>query len=388
VLTLDVGASAQQAALTMSGHGIRHVPLTEGGRVVGLVSEGDLFRLQRHSLKGLGGAIRAAADVPALVAVAADVRRFAQQLLAQGLTARSLTALTSQLNDLLTERLVVLLAARHGRDLRRACWLAFGSEGRSEQTIATDQDNGLVFESADADAERPAWLAFAREINEALDACGYPLCKGNVMASNPACCLTPAEWAARFDHWMEHGAPEDLLNASIYFDFRPLAGDAQLAAPMREMVTRRAAQLPRFRKQLADNALRSRPPLNWRGALEPTVEDGRRWIDLKLGGSALFVDAARLFALAHGVAVTGTRARFEAVAPRLGLEQEVATWIGAFELLQMFRLRVQGGEPAAATDNPNRVDLATLNPLDLHVLRESFRVARRLQQRIELDYPG
>ena len=118
-----------------------------------------------------------------------------------------------------------MLARQCGVDMGQACWLAFGSEGRSEQTISTDQDNGLIFVSDDAERDRPAWLAFAREVNEALDACGYPLCKGNVMASNPECCLTQAEWLARFENWIEHGAPEDLLKASIYFDLRPLAGD-------------------------------------------------------------------------------------------------------------------------------------------------------------------
>lgn len=387
VQTLDLHASAQQAALLMARHGIRHVPLTDGARVVGLVSERDLFALHRMSLNGLGGAVRAAADPAALVDVAADVRRFAQLLQAQGLAARALTALISELNDLLTRRLVELIAARRGVDLRRACWLAFGSEGRSEQTISTDQDNGIVFLSHAADAERPAWLDFGREVNEALDACGFPLCKGNVMASNPDCCRTPAEWTARFDHWLEHGAPDDLLRASIYFDFRPLAGATSLAGPMREHLTQRARRLPRFMKQLADNAQRSTPPLNWRGALDAVADGAARWIDLKLGGTMPFVDAARLYALAHGVAATPTRARFEAVAPLLGVANEVQTWIAAFEVLQMFRLRAQGA-PAAPGANPNRIDIATLNDIDLRVLKESFRVARRLQQRLALDYPG
>ena len=385
--TLDIGASAEQAALLMTRHGIRHLPLTDQGRVVGLISERDLFALHRLSLNGLGSALRAAADTPALVAVAADVRRCAQLLLAQGVAARPLTALITELNDLLTRRLVELVAARRGLDLRRACWLAFGSEGRSEQTIATDQDNGIVFVSDDAATDRPAWLAFGLEVNEALDACGYPLCKGQVMASNPDCCRTPAEWQSRFDHWLEHGAPEDLLRASIYFDFRPLAGDSALAGTLRSHLTQRARRLPRFMKQLADNALRNAPPLNWRGALDPVSDGPHRWIDLKMGGAVPFVDAARLYALAHGVSATNTRERFEAVAASLGAASEVATWIAAFEYLQMFRLRVQGG-PTPLDQNPNRVDIAALNELDQRILKESFRVARQLQQRLALDYPG
>jgi CBS domain-containing protein len=274
--------------------------------------------------------------------------------------------------------------------MQQACWLAFGSEGRSEQTIATDQDNGLVFESDDAERDRPAWLAFARSVNEGLDACGYPLCKGNVMASNPACCLTAAEWCTRFDRWIEQGSPEDLLNASIYFDFRALAGDKALVEPMRELVAGRAAVVPRFIKQIADNALRNQAPLDWLGSIDTKEVDGREVIDLKLQGTAIFVDVARMYALAHGISETNTRRRFEAIAVALKAEpQESEAWCSAFEFLQMLRLQVQL-RPAAAEGlppaNPNLIEPATLNDIDRRVLKECFRVMRRLQQRMELDY--
>jgi CBS domain-containing protein len=383
VHTLDAAQSVQDAALLMSHHGLRHVPVTEFGRVVAMVSERDLFALQRLTLRRIGGRLREAADLQELVATAPDIRHLAHALLAQGLSARSLTELISHLNDLLTERAVQLVAEQQGQDLRRACWLAFGSEGRSEQTIATDQDNGLVFASDDPGAERSRWLALGQQVNDTLDACGYPLCKGLIMAGQPDCCLTVDEWIERFSHWIDHGAPEDLLKASIYFDLRPLAGAQSLAQPLREVVRTRAAQLPRFARQLAQNALRNAPRLNWRGALDPQREGPHEWIDLKLSGTMIFVDAARLYALALGVDATGTRARFEAVGAALQVDgRECQTWIGAFEFLQMLRLRVQAGAGA----NPNRLDLNTLNHIDRRILKESFRAAQRLQQRMTLDY--
>jgi CBS domain-containing protein len=396
VHTLSTRDTAQDAALLMSRHGIRHVPVTDaadpGGRVVGILSERDLFALQRLSLKQVSTAIRAALDVDTLRVVAADIRRFARSLLGQGVRARQLTELISHLNDVLTERLVSLVAERHGVDMNRLCWLSFGSEGRSEQTIATDQDNGIVFDSAEPARERPALLAFAREVNEALDACGYPLCKGNVMASNPECCLTAAEWMQRFGDWIDHGAPEDLLNASIYFDFRPLAGQAALAQPMRELVTQHASRNARFMKQMAENALRNGPALNWHGGIDARSQGEQSVLDLKLHGTAIYVDAARLYALAHGIAVTSTRERFEAVARAMGVPaQEADAWISGFEYLQMLRLQVQLERDSrqavdAADGNPNLVDVDALNDIDRRVLKETLRVARRLQQRIEMDY--
>ncbi len=379
--------SAQDAALLMSRQGLRHVPLLRQGRLAGIVSERDLFALQRLSLKQVSSAIRAAADVATLRIVAQDIRRFARNLLAQGVAARQLTELIAHLNDVLTQRLVQLCADALGLDLGRACWLAFGSEGRGEQTIATDQDNGLIFESDDPVADRPRWLALGQAVNAALDACGYPLCKGGVMAGNPACCLSLQEWLESFSAWMEHGAPEDLLRASIYFDFRPLYGAQSLAAPLRALVQGEAARLPRFMRQMADNALRTRAPLSWLGALETRAIDGREGVDLKLQGTALFVDLARLYALAQGLDETGTRARLEAAGRALQVPaHEREGWVGAFEFLQMLRLRVQMEPQGGAAANPNWIALDSLNDIDRRMLKESFKIAKRLQQRLELDY--
>jgi CBS domain-containing protein len=410
VHSLSSEHTLQDAALLMSRQGIRHLPVTERGRLVNIVSERDLFALQRLSLKQLSTQLRNAPDEATLYALAAPLREFALHLMGQGVHARQLTELVSQLNDVLTERLVRLVAARCGVDLSQACWLAFGSEGRGEQTVATDQDNGLVFNSERPEADRAQWLAFGQAVNAALDAAGYPLCAGGVMAGNPDCCLTVTEWRQRFLHWMHHGEPEDLLNASIFFDLRPLCGHTPLAAPLAALPAREAARQPRFMRLMVDNALRRRAPLNWRGALATQEEHGQQWFDLKLQGTAIFVDAARLLALAQGLPVLGTRARLEAAAPGLRVPvHEAEAWVTAFEFLQMLRLRVQlvpglstrpahafaqqqqpGGSraqaPSHVNGHANRVDVATLNDIDRRMLKEAVRVAKRLQQRLQLDF--
>jgi CBS domain-containing protein len=375
--------TAEDAALLMSRHTIRHVPITRDGVVIGIVSERDLFAMQRLSLKHVSTSIRGAADVDTLKLVAQDIRRFARSLLSQGVQARQLTALISHLNDVLAERLLELKAAQHGIELGRLCWLALGSEGRSEQTIATDQDNALILPDDTTPVWRQQVLVFAQDVNQALDACGYPLCKGGVMAGNPACCLTLREWRERFSQWIEHGAPQDLLNASIYFDFRPLAGDASLAQTLRAEVNRSAQGVPRFLKQLALNALTRTPPLSWVGGI---AADEQGAIDLKLQGTALFVDAARLYGLAQGLAATGTRERLEAVGPVLGVDAaEYEAWVRGFEFLQMLRLQIQL-EGVTMGEQPNHIQVDRLNDIDRRILKEAFRVARTLQQRLKLDY--
>jgi CBS domain-containing protein len=389
VHSLSSAHTLQDAALLMARQGVRHVPVTEGGRLLNIVSERDLFALQRLSLKQLSTQLRTAPDTATLVHLAGQVRQFARHLLGQGVQSRPLTELVSHLNDVLTERLVHLVAQRRGLDLGQACWLAFGSEGRGEQTVATDQDNGLVFDSEQPELDRPRWLAMGQEVNEALAAAGYPLCSGGVMAGQPGCCLSVQEWQQRLLGWVRHGEPEDLLNASIFFDLRPLCGRLALAEPLAALPAQQARQSPRFLHNLVHNALRRPAPLNWRGALATKDEGGHRWLDLKLQGTAIFVDAARLFALAQGLPALGTRQRLEAAAPGLHVPaHEAQAWLSAFDVLQTLRLRVQlplDGTPPPMGHHANLLDVAMLNDIDRRLLSEALRVARRLQQRLELD---
>lgn len=388
VKTLTVDDTAEKAGLLMSRFNIRHLPILDQGELVGIISERDLFSLQRLSLSNISSAIRGTDELAQLKKCADDIRKFARNLLGQGIQARQLTTLISHLNDVLTERLIEIYAAKHQLNMTQFAWIALGSEGRSEQTIATDQDNALVFSDTVPVSQREAYLCFAGEVNQALHECGYPLCKGNIMASNPELCLTQSEWLTRFSRWIEQGNPEDLLNASIFFDFRVLAGNADLLIPLKDYVRTKAAAIPRFIKLLADNSLNTHVPLNWFGAIESTEIDGQKTIDLKLQGTAIIVDVARIYSLAHGIEASNTRERLAAVGRALNVpESESAAWITAFEFLQTQRLAVQIGE-AKIGGNPNVIDIDKLNNVDRSILKESLLKVRSLQQHLQLDYAG
>lgn len=378
--------TAQDAALLMSRYGIQHVPVLDGDQIINVVSERDLFSAQRLSLRAISGAIRGAANVEVLKVAASEVRQFAQTLLGQGVQSRQLTALISHLNDLICDRLVSLAVERRGLSLNQFAWIALGSEGRSEQTVATDQDNAIVFQDGLPPDAREVFLDLAREVNEHLDACGFPFCKGQIMASNPNLCLSESEWITKFLSWIEHGNPESLLKASIFFDFRPVVGALSLTTRMREIVTTKAQATPRFLKQLADNSLRNQVPLNWHGGIDTTRFEGLDCLDLKLHGTAIVVDVARIFALAHGIEATNTRTRLEQIGKALGLApREYESWVVAFEFLQTLRLNIQiRGESIGG--NPNLLNYAQLSDIDRSILKESLKTLRQLQQRLALDY--
>jgi CBS domain-containing protein len=371
-------ALAYEAAVAMIAQRIRHVLVTEEGRLAGVVSERDLFSLQRLGLGELAMEIRLAASIEVLAALAAEVRSLTRALVEQGVGAEQLTLFVSVLNDRISQRAIEIVRKRHDLERIRWCWLAFGSEGRFEQTFSSDQDNGLLFETHDGGppaAARERLLPFAREVNAALDASGYPLCKGNVMASNPELCLSLDEWKAKMARWIDVTLPKALLDAAICFDFRPLHGDATLSAALRQWVAGRVRAHPVFLRHLAEAALQGRPALGRLGGF--ATEGGT--IDLKLQGVKVFVDAARVYALAHGLQQTNTAERLRAAARFIGL-RDVAAMADAFYVIQSLRLRIQKDRPE------NRVAPESLNRLERATLREALRLGRELRDRLALDY--
>jgi CBS domain-containing protein len=393
-ITLAGTATAADAALMMAQRGIRHVVVTgTDGAVESVVSERDLFALHRSGAREISSAVGQAKDLPSLVQSAADVRTLSLRLVAQGVASGPLTRIISTLNDRIAMRVLDLTAPQFEVAGIAMCWLGLGSEGREEQTIATDQDNAIVFTATGPPGEaRRRLLPFARAVNEALDRCGYPLCRGGVMAMNERWCLSLDEWRDVFAQWIDRGDPASLLGVSIFFDFRPLWGDHALSASLREFVAPRAQANQRFQKQLAEDAMRNRPPLSWRGeVVERADASGAEGLDVKLFGTMPITDAARIFALATGVHATGTLDRLQQGGARKGIAQaELADWSDAFAYLQMLRLRTQHRRIARElpdSPNPNLVPVASLSALDRRVLKEALREVRKLQQRLALDYP-
>ncbi len=389
LITLPPLATAHQAALTMARNGVRHVVVVDGeGRLVGIVSQDDLFGLQRSGVTRVADGLQRARDLDALRRAALDIRQLADGFLARGVHVETLTHYVSTLNDLLTIRIIELSADEHELPPVPMCWIALGSEGRLEQTFATDQDNGLIFEADEADADRlrEALLPFARTVNERLDACGFPLCRGGIMASNPRWCLTLEEWRRTFSRWMDVPEPEAILNAAVFFDLRPIHGDARLAERLRGWLLASAPGRPVFLHQLAVEALSARPPLGrFRDFATARSGDRAHTLDLKMA-SRPFVDAARVLGLANGVPHTSTAERLRAMAEsaRLGPER-VASLVDAFHHVHLLRLRSQRGL-LGPRSRGNWMDPRDLTPLDRHVLKDAFRQARTLQSRLALDY--
>lgn len=389
--TLEGDALAFEAVLIMAREHIRHIVVTRGGKLAGVVSERDMFALQQIDVVQIMRRLSGAESIEALAQTRGGIQRLIDGLLAHGAGAEQLVRLITLLNDRTVTRAIEICLEGAEPPGVAFTWIAFGSEGRSEQTLVTDQDNGILFVARDEDPEavRGRLIPLARRINEALDRCGFPLCKGNIMASNPELCLSFDEWEETFRRIIASNTPQNLLRSSIYFDFRPIWGDPRPVEKLQRRVLEKASGNSLFRRMMAGNALINRPPLGMLRDFitERSGDDDRATLDLKMRGLTPFVDGARLLALEGALPQTNTLERLRAVG-RAGLAsaREVDAWSRSFAYLQLFRMRLHQEQARAGQPMTNRLDPDMLNTLDRRILKECFRQARALQKKLELRY--
>lgn len=388
---LPPDASAFDAAIAMTERHIAHVCLVENEQLCGVISERDLFSLQRVDLVHLARTIRHAGKIETLAGLRSDIRLLVDRMLAHGASSTQITHIVTLLNDHTVCRVIELTLEEKGNPGVPFTWLCFGSEGRREQTLHTDQDNGILFEASDAveaAAIRGRLLPLAAEINQRLAQCGFTLCKGNIMAGNPELCLSRQEWSRRFAGFVHEATPENLLGSSIYFDLRSVWGPTEGCEQLRNGLLEQVVGNSLFQRMLAENALRQRPPVGrFRDFVVARSGADKDTLDLKVQGLTPFVDGARLLALANGIGAVGTLERLRALVSRGVIEAlDGAAFEEAYHFIQ--QTRMQQHQLQARDEQPysNRLDPDSLNLLDRRILRESFRQAQRLQSSLAMRY--
>jgi CBS domain-containing protein len=367
LLTLDAGASSVDALLVLARHGVRHLPLVRGERIVGFLSASDVVRQRSLHPLALRRELerRPLADV--LPGFAERLRRAVEDLSASGVEAVAIGPIVSALADRLSRRLFQEACAAEGADPADAAWLVHGSEGRQEQILPTDQDNALVHrdrEPAGEDGEHAAelWARVARRVVDGLLAAGYPPCPGGYMATGWHDPLS--RWVRRFEEWIAEPREERGVEIHTFLDLRSVAGGLDLA-PIAEL-ERAAGRDRHFLRALARELVAWPLPFGLFGSLR----EGEEGFDLKRG-SLLIVAIARLAALEAGIAARRTLDRLAAAEPLLGAD--AATLAEGFRYLASLRLEL-ALDPArrAEAASGHRIHLASLNALERRFLKDIF----------------
>lgn len=389
LVTIGPDAFAFEALLEMTRREIHHLVVVDGGRLAGVLAGDDVLMSQTVHPVTLVRDIARAPTREALARLAVEVTSLVRRLVDDGGRAGDIARIVAELNDRIVARVLAQAeAALAGRGEAPPptpyCWLVFGSEGRREQTLRTDQDNGLVYADPPPDVAPAAARYFARLAEEAiagLIAVGFPPCPGGAMASNPRWCQPLATWTAYFREWMARPSPEHVLAASMYFDLRPVVGAVTLGESLAALVRSEAPRQRRFLTAMAKDVVERRLPVGLLGGLRvPRSGEHRGALDLKGAGGLQLVGAARVHALELGLAETGTAARFLGAGSRgLYPPAEVTEIVDAYEDLLRLRLVHQLACLRDGRPPDNHVALQRLSHRDEMLLREALKTTGRVQ---------
>jgi CBS domain-containing protein len=346
-LVLSPREQVSEALLLMARRNIRHVPVVDGGDVVGVISASDLLRSQSHNAVYLVGDIFAAKDPERLAELSKVLPKVLVGLVRNSLPANDIGQAITSIGQAIARRLLALGEEKLGSPPVPYAFVAAGSLARREQTAHSDQDNGMILSDEYNEAEHGEYFRnLARFVSDGLDACGYVYCPGNVMATNDQWRQPLAVWRGYFDTWIQRPEAKALMYSSIFFDLRCLHGDESLLLSLQEEVLRKTKASTLFQAFMASNALSHRPPLGFfRGFVLDKDKDGsdETGMDMKKRGVVPVIDLARVFALAGGLAPINTWERLDAIADEGALLSPPAVndLRDAFEFISMVRLQHQ-----------------------------------------------
>lgn len=388
-LTLPAERLAYDALLAMQHRTVRHLPVTEHGRLVGVITNTDTLRRQISNPDYLSGIILRRPTVASLAEVVAQIPQLLVVLVETGASAHKIGLTITTIADVTTYRLLQLAEDRLGPPPVPYVWLASGSQARQEQAGVSDQDNCIIIDDGfDASAHGRYFRELARFVCDGLDACGYIYCPGEMMALTAKWRQPLAQWKRYFNTWIDEPEPEARMLASVMFDLRPIRGETRLFDELQRQTREKAKANSVFVAHMAGNALTHTPPL---GALRQFVlirgGDHAHMLDLKMQGTVPIIDIARIHALRAGVASANTRDRLiEAHKAGAVSAEGMHDLIDAFEFLSIVRLKHQSRQIKQGQKPDNFLSPKELSRIERQHLREAFLIVRSMQTNLASAY--
>lgn len=388
-------ALAWEAIQRMRDLRVRHLGVADAaGQVASIVSSDDLLAFTGHSSAILVREAGRGRTVDDVASARARLPFLVKALSDWGARPRTVTRVITHVSDAVTRRLVELALDEMGPAPAPFAFLSLGSEGREEQTLATDQDNAIVYEDVPPERREvaAAWfLDLGRRVCDGLRTAGYRYCPGEAMARNPKWNQPLSSWQAMFGRWIATGTPQDLLSVNMFFDFRPVAGESDLALSLRRHIDAALRDHPSFFLHFAQNALLYKPPIGMFGKIVtgsgPDRPDARTF-SVKDAMMPL-VNFARLYALRHEVERTGTMDRLDRLHEAGVLSASShAEFEATYSFLMGLRLRHQARLAVQGLAPDNHVNPKDLNDLEQAMVRKALAQASLALKKISFDFLG
>ncbi len=382
-----------EALMRMEEKGVRHLAIEDrNGQIVSVIDNKSLIQFQRYGPIVLAREI-SRSSTPAEVAQCSErIPQLVKTLIDSSARPRHVTNMLASICDADTERLVQLAIEELGPPPTDFAFIAMGSQGRQEQTLVTDQDNGIIF-AASADKSEQAseyFLRLGSRVCDGLNLSGYPFCRGQVMANNPLWCRSLPDWISGFDEWIHKSEPQEIIDVSVFFDFRTVYGNSDMTHELRRAIHTSLANEPGFFHHFAQNALMFKPPFRLLGNIYLSGGSTEHAGEINLKDAMMpMVSFARLYALRHQINQTHTLERIEAMSERnLILPSSRDEIIAAYDFLMQLRLQTQIAAIQAGQSPQNIIHPGKLGYIQQELLKQAFAQVAAVQKKVSYDFLG
>ena len=375
------------ALALMTERNIHHLPVIDQQTLVplGMVTASDIIRHQRGNVLFIIGELSKAENLYELTRLSWQLPHYFSAHAKKAGDYDIAGKILSQATDIMTRKLIGFFQQANGKAPMMFAWLVYGSQAREDQTMGSDQDNGLLLAERPSEAQAEYFAKMADYVCNGLAKCGIKLCDGNIMASNPKLRLSLEEAIEEAKRWVKAPTKDAIMHFNIFLDVRCAAGDISL---FKQLQRQRAPLMQQnmFLAALTRNSNEISVPLSMFQKF--IYEKGRKEkdvIDLKTRAVALINNIARIYALADGVTLPNTLARLDALSENSQLSKRDATNLRDIWLF-LNRLRWRHQLENKVTDN--RVSVSSLSSIEKHQLKAAFKAIERTNQAMVMKFSG
>jgi len=393
LITISADAMMFEAIQLMMVKRVRHLVVKDNyGKIVSVVGANELLEHQKYPLVSLMIEINKAETPPEIFGIRDRLPRLIKALIDSGADSKNLTRVIATVSESILNKLISFALKESGPPPARFVFMLMGSVGRQEQTLKTDQDNAIIFEDVPEESEkevREYFLNLGKKVCGWLDQAGYDYCIGDVMAQNPKWCQPLSVWKKYFKDWVNSAEPEDLLDTSIFFDFRGGYGDLNLTYELRKYLNEILKGKAVFFLHLAHNSLLFKPPIGFfRNIVVESTGEHRETFNIKKAMTPI-VDFARIYALLNNVEKTNTMERLLQLFEKGVLNRSDYNEISqAYNYLMQMRLRHQAMALKYNKKPDNYINPKRLMHIEGKMLKETLLQISNFQSKLSFDFQG
>jgi PAS domain S-box-containing protein len=393
LITISADAMIFEAIQLMMGKRVRHLVVKDNyGKIVSVVGANELLEHQKYPLASLMIEINKSETPPEIFGIRDRLPRLIKALIDSGADSKNLTRVIATVSESILNKLISFALKESGPPPARFVFMLMGSVGRREQTLKTDQDNAIIFEDVPEESKkevREYFLNLGKKVCGWLDQAGYDYCIGDVMAQNPKWCQPLSVWKKYFKDWVNSAEPEDLLDTSIFFDFRGGYGDLNLTDELRKYLNEILKGKAVFFLHLAHNSLLFKPPIGFfRNIVVESTGEHRETFNIKKAMTPI-VDFARIYALLNNVEKTNTMERLLQLFEKGVLNSSDYNEISqAYKYLMQMRLRHQAMALKYNKKPDNHINPKRLTHIEGKMLKETLLQISNFQSKLSFDFQG